>query len=405
MDDAVGTVAALRRWAQDHPRLVDAGVAVLVFAAALPGLGHHDRHLLPPDALPGVRAEAAPGGWAVALLVVGAAVLVFRRSHPFPVWAITVLTGVLGVLHSGGSPDVAVPTCLALYTIGSRAAVRATVAATAATAAAFAVATAVARGAWLDDRGDLPALSLVAFCGAAAAVGVAVRSQRAALEAAEARAHQAELTREEEAERRVTDERVRIARELHDILAHHISVINVQAGVARHLMATDPDQARTALGLVRDASKTVLSEMSSAVGLLRTREEDAPVEPAPGLAVVGSLVESLRRAGLRLSHTSTGEAYELPPVQDLTAYRVVQESLTNAVKYGDGTAALVIDHRPEGIVIEVCNPVGRAAAATGGGHGLIGMRERVDAVHGRLAAGPGADGTFCVHAEIPRSLG
>jgi signal transduction histidine kinase len=403
MDNAVGTTAAVRRWAQDHRRLLDAVIATVVLAATLPGLGHHGRHLMSPDALPGPRADVGPDGWSVALLVVGAAVLVLRRSHPFPVWAVTVLTGVLSVLHSGGSPVVAVPACLALYTIGSTAAVRSTVAATAATAGVFAVATAVARGAWLDDRGDLPALSLMAFCGAAAAVGVAVRNQRAALEAAEARARQAELTREEEAERRVTDERVRIARELHDILAHHISVINVQAGVARHLMATDPDQARTALGLVRDASKTVLAEMSSAVGLLRTREEDAPIEPTPGLADVGALVESLRRAGLRLTCTSTGHAYALPPVQDLTAYRVVQESLTNAVKYGDGTADLVIDHRPEGIGIEVRNPVGgQVAAATDGGHGLIGMRERVDAVHGRLAAGPGAGGTFCVLAEIPR---
>jgi signal transduction histidine kinase len=144
--------------------------------------------------------------------------------------------------------------------------------------------------------------------------------------------------------------------------------------------------------------------MSSAVGLLRTREEDAPIEPTPGLAAVGLLVESLRRAGLQLTCTSTGQAYELPPVQDLTAYRVVQESLTNAVKYGDGTADLVIDHRPEEIVIDVRNPVGgQAAAATSGGHGLIGMRERVEAVHGRLAVGPEADGTFAVHAEIPRT--
>jgi signal transduction histidine kinase len=196
---------------------------------------------------------------------------------------------------------------------------------------------------------------------------------------------------------------VRIARELHDIVAHHISVINVQAGVARHLLDSDPEQARTALGLVREASKTVLSEMGSVVGLLRTQEEDAPMEPAPGLATLGALVEALRRAGLQLGWTSTGQPYELPPIQDLTAYRVVQESLTNAVKYGDGTADLVIDHRPEGIVIDVRNPVGNSGtASTGGGHGLIGMRERVEAVHGRLVAGPGADGTFSVHAEIPR---
>src|SRR5207245_5741761 len=131
------------------------------------------------------------------------------------------------------------------------------------------------------ERGDVPGLEVLAWAGAAAAVGVAVRMQRAALESAQARAQQAEQSREEEAERRVTDERVRIARELHDVVAHHISVINVQAGVARHLMDSSPEQARTALGLVREASKTVLAEMSSVVGLLRTSEENAPVEPSP----------------------------------------------------------------------------------------------------------------------------
>jgi signal transduction histidine kinase len=186
-------------------------------------------------------------------------------------------------------------------------------------------------------------------------------------------------------------------------VAHHISVINVQAGVARHLMDSSPDQARTALGLVREASKTVLSEMSSVVGLLRTQEEDEPTEPAPGLARLEALVESARSAGLQLRWTSTGQPYELPSINDLTAYRVVQESLTNAVKYGSGTADLVIDHGPTAVRIDVRNPVGATPpASAGGGHGLIGMRERVEAVRGFLVTGPTADGTFTVHAEIPR---
>jgi signal transduction histidine kinase len=392
---AMGNVAAGWRWMQAHPRLVDTGVAVAIFLVAMPGLGHHDRQFPGPD--------VGPDAGTVALLALGAAVLVFRRSHPFPVWGLALLAEVLGVVHSGKDPGLALPTCVALFTIGVWAPVRSTVLATTATVGVYTVVLAVVQGSWLDERGDSPALFLLAVSGAAAAVGVAVRSQRAALDAAEARARQAELTREEEAERRVTDERVRIARELHDIVAHHISVINVQAGVARHLLDSDPEQARTALGLVREASKTVLSEMGSVVGLLRTQEEDAPMEPAPGLATLGALVEGLRRAGLQLGWQSIGRPYELPPIQDLTAYRVVQESLTNAVKYGDGTADLVIDHRPEGVVIDVRNPVGNSgAASTGGGHGLIGMRERVEAVHGRLVAGPGADGTFSVHAEIPR---
>jgi signal transduction histidine kinase len=177
----------------------------------------------------------------------------------------------------------------------------------------------------------------------------------------------------------------------------------VQAGVARHLLDSRPEQAKEALGLVRDASKTVLTEMSAVVGLLRTREEDAPIEPTPGMARLDGLVESVRRSGLDLTCRSAGTPYELAPLSDLTAYRVVQESLTNAVKYGTGSAELVVDHGPEGVCIEVRNPIdGSTAGSPGGGHGLIGMRERVEAVRGRLSAAPEPDGVFIVSALIPR---
>jgi signal transduction histidine kinase len=386
-------IAGLRQWTGAHPRLVDTGLAAALLVVALAGWSHPHPDERPPDAV------------TVALLIGAAAVLVLRRGHPLRVWAVTLLAGVLAVLHSGEGAGLGLPTFLALYTVGSRMPVRTSVLATAVSGAAYAVALAISTGTWLDEHGDSPALSFLALGGAAAAVGVAVRSQRAALEAAEARARQAELNREEEAERRVTDERLRIARELHDVVAHHISVINVQAGVARHLLDSRPDQARTALGLVRDASKTVLSEMSAVVGLLRTADEDVLTEPAPGLAVIGALVDSARRAGLELTCTMTGDPYQLPPISDLTAYRVVQESLTNAVKYGTGTADLAIDYGPEVLCIEVRNPVdgSRAGAPGGGGHGLIGMRERVEAVRGRLTVGPGPDDVFRVRVEIPRS--
>lgn len=379
------------RWTQVHPRLVDTGLAAALFVLALPGQPDRD------------DIGNRPGIATVALLAVAASALIFRRSRPLPVWAVALLAGVLAVLDSGPGPLLALPTFLALYTVGSRANLRSVVLATLVGGVAYVVAMAVAQGAWLDERGDSPALSILALSGAAAATGVAVRSQRAALKAAEARAQQAERTRDEEAERRVTDERVRIARELHDIVAHHISVINVQAGVARHLLDSSPEQARSALGLVRDASKTVLSDMSAVVGLLRTRDEGAPTEPAPGLAAIGSLLDSARRAGLELTSTYSGEPYELSPISDLTAYRVVQESLTNAVKYGTGAAELVIAYAQDKVRIEVRNPVsGTGPTPTGAAHGLIGMRERVEAVQGRLTVGALADDAFAVLAEIPR---
>jgi signal transduction histidine kinase len=289
-----------------------------------------------------------------------------------------------------------------LYTVGTRAPLRTTVLTTLVTAAVYGTTITAVDGVFGDRT-----VTLMAIFGAAAAVGVAVRSQREAVEAAEARARQAEATREEEAERRVTDERLRIARELHDVVAHHISVINVQAGVARHLLDQQPEQARNALTLVREASRTVLAEMSTVLGLLRTGEDEHPTEPAPGLDRVGDLVDSMRRAGLAVTSRTEGQPYRLPQIADLTAYRVVQESLTNALKHGAGTAELTVDHQPSAVVIEVRNPARTDTAPSPSpgrvGHGLVGMRERVASVDGQFAAGPDPDGSFTVRVEIPRS--
>jgi signal transduction histidine kinase len=292
-----------------------------------------------------------------------------------------------------------VPSYVALYTVGVRMPLRTTVGVTAASAAAYALTLTLTEGDFSDRT-----LSLLAFAGAAAAVGIAVRSQRAAVEAAEARAAQAEATREEEAERRVTDERLRIARELHDVVAHHISVINVQSGVARHLLESQPDQARTALGLVREASRTVLSEMSTVLGLLRTGEDEHPTTSAPGLAQVPAVIRTMEQAGLHTTWRTTGDAVDLADLADLTAYRVVQEALTNALKHGTGSAELLVSHRPETVLIEVRNPVvPDGPPTTTGGHGLVGMRERVTSLAGSFSAAPAPDGTFVVRVEIPRA--
>lgn len=340
---------------------------------------------------------------ALVLLVLAAAALVGRRIAPLAVWATaSALTAGMVLLHGTG-PTLAAPMLVAVYTVGRSAGVATTAACGLVSGALYAVALASTEGTWLDERGDYPALTVLALLGAAAAVGVAVRGQREALDAARARALQAELTREEEAVRRVTDERLRIARELHDVVAHHISVVNVQAGVARHLMDTQPDQARAALTAVREASRTVLAEMTSVVGLLRTEDGGAPTEPAPGLTLVPTLIGSLRPAGLDVSWRTEGDSSGLSAIADLTAYRVVQESLTNALKYGTGTADLLVSHDPGEVVVEVHNPFADPSVlAAGGGHGLIGMRERLDAVSGRLTAGPDGRGGWLVRAVIPR---
>ncbi len=386
-----GALAGRRRWVAAHPRIADAGLAVLLVLVVSPAL------LVRNSEFPG-----NPDGWTAVLFALSAAVLVVRREQPLRVWAIGLVAGVAGVLQSDGSIALVAATCVALYTIGSRLPLRSAILASLVSGVAYTLAAVGAEGNWFDDRG-VPGLQTFAWGAAASAIGVAVRSSRAALAAAEARAVQAELTREEEAQRRVGDERLRIARELHDVVAHHISVVNVQAGVARHLLNANPEQARAALDLVRDASKTVLAEMSTVVGLLRAAGEDAPTEPTPGMVRVGELVDSIRQAGLDVTWTVRGELDGLPAINDLTAYRVVQEALTNALKYGTGAATMVLADRPEGVTIEVRNRVGaNGRQPSGSGHGLIGMRERVDAVRGRLITGPAPDGGYRVSALIPR---
>ena len=338
----------------------------------------------------------------MACFALAAAALVFRREQALRVWGFATVAGVGCGLQNEWTISAGGAHCVALYTVGSRLRLRSAVLASVVSGTAYTLAAVAAEGSWLEDRG-VPGLQTFAWGAAATAIGVAVRSSRATLAAAEARALQAEQTREEVAERRVSDERLRIARELHDVLAHHISVVNVQAGVARHLLASSPDQARAALDLVRDASKTVLSEMSTVVGLLRTAGEDAPTEPTPGMARVGELVDSIRQAGLDVTWTVSGDLDGLPPINDLTAYRVVQEALTNALKHGTGAATMVLASRPEGVAVEVRNAVGRPGRRpSGSGHGLIGMRERVEAVRGELVTEPGPDGAYRVSVLIPR---
>jgi signal transduction histidine kinase len=387
--------ALLWRWQAAHPRRVDGALAAVVFVAVVwgpfaggdGGHGHGpDLHLHAPvmDAL------------TVVLLAVAAGALVLRRSYPLVVWGVVLVAGIAVLAYGGDPTGTVVPSLLALYTVGSRAPLTTTVSLAAVTVAAYGTTLTLTEGQFSDRT-----LSSLAFLGVAAAVGVAVRSQRAAVEAAEARARQAEATREEEAERRVTDERLRIARELHDVVAHHISVVNVQAGVARHLLDSQPEQARDALTLVREASRTVLSEMSTVLGLLRTGEDETPTAPAPGLDGAGALVESMRRAGLEVTERVEGEPYALPEIADLTAFRVVQESLTNALKHGTGTAELKLEYSPTAVVIEIRNPVRDVVPpSTGGGHGLVGMRERVTSLGGRFTADPQPDGWFTVRAEI-----
>jgi signal transduction histidine kinase len=241
----------------------------------------------------------------------------------------------------------------------------------------------------------------IAWIGMTAAAGDAIRSRRAYVAEVEERARRAEQTRESEAASRVIQERVRIARELHDVVAHHIAVINVQAGAASHVLTRHPDQADRALTHIRDACDTVLSELASIVGVLRQSDDDATTEPVRGLTRLTDMVDSLAAAGLTVERTQLGQARELPAVVDLAAYRIVQEALTNAHKYGTGTARLTITYTADAITLDVVNSVAAGRAPVSSGYGILGMRERAATAGGTLDAQARPDGRFTVHAELP----
>jgi signal transduction histidine kinase len=209
-----------------------------------------------------------------------------------------------------------------------------------------------------------------------------------------------------EAERRKADEeRMRIARELHDVLAHSISVINVQAGVALALMDERPEQARTALVTIKAASKEALGEVRQVLSTLRAPGE-APRSPAPGLDRLPELIEQAAAAGLTAEVTVEGARVPLPPGVDLAAFRIVQEALTNVVRHSGSRAARIRLAYPPGSVEVRVDDDGPAVAGgeTGGGNGLVGMRERAAALGGALEAGPRPDGGFRIHALLPLAV-
>jgi len=217
------------------------------------------------------------------------------------------------------------------------------------------------------------------------------------------RATEFRRTRAEESRRRAGEQRMAIARELHDVLAHHISLISVQAGVALHLMDEQPEQARTALTAIRQASRESLGELRSVLELLRHGEEGAPRAPAPGLEALDALVERTSAAGLPVTVEVTGTARPLPAAVGLAAYRIVQEALTNVTRHAGRpvTATVRLDYAPDQLTVEVTDDGPGAEDASGTGSGLLGMAERAAALGGQLDAGPRPGGGFRVAARLP----
>jgi signal transduction histidine kinase len=203
----------------------------------------------------------------------------------------------------------------------------------------------------------------------------------------------------------VAEERLRIARDLHDVIAHGIATIHMQSSVALHVLDRQPEQAEPALSAVKQLSKQTLSELRATLDVLRADEGEAPLAPTPGLDQLTSLVDVTRRAGLPVDVRVIGDPVALPTAVDVAAYRIVQESLTNVMRHAGGAAraTVTVAHGADAVEVEVVDDgLGAASARSGpAGHGIVGMGERAATVGGTVVAGARPGGGFRVHARLP----
>ncbi|MEE1825034.1 sensor histidine kinase [Streptomyces sp. BE20] len=380
----------LRR-ARRYPRLLDAllTLGLLVVTAGSTMTDRFGNHLEPDPA-------------ALTLAVLSSAAVLAHRRRPWAVLAAT-LVGGLAICFTVVqlTPGLIAPLVAALYFVAVHTDRTTARIATGVVAVLVTIVTAIN-----EPDGPIGAkIGVVSWILLPGALGDSVRNRRAHLAAIEERAERAERTREEEARRRVADERIRIARDLHDVVAHHIALANAQAGIAVHLLDRHPAQAREMLSHLTDATGSALRELKATVGLLRRADDpEAPLEPAPGLGRLPDLLDSFERAGLPVRLTVEGEPQPLSPGVDLTAYRILQESLTNVAKHATGTAAAVtLTYTGSRVLVAVANdrPAARPRPTGPAGYGLIGMRERASAVGGRLTADHRPGGGFLVSAELP----
>jgi signal transduction histidine kinase len=345
---------------------------------------------------------------AVVLVVVAGGVLALHRRAPLVVLAVTTSALVLYSLRDYSGGPVYVTWIGAIFAVSvAWGPARAWVPGAVSTAVILVTAVHDSTGAVVGRLSQAPwsiAALFVSWAVGALLLGGSVRGRGTERAAMEERARHLAETREEEARRRVAEERVRIARDLHDSVAHSMASISVQAGVGAHVLDERPADARAALLAIKHASGDALAELRATLSMLRSSEA-APHEPTDGLDRLPSLVESSRAAGLAVDVVIEGDARPLPPAVDTAAFRILQESLTNVIRHaGPARATVAVRHGDGGVEIEVTDD-GRGAVnghgGAGGGHGLAGMRERVALLGGELYAGPRRAGGFRVRARLP----
>ncbi|WP_369170836.1 sensor histidine kinase [Streptomyces sp. R28] len=385
-------------FADRHPLVID-----VVLVMALMGCASLGTMLTLPGADPPDQDKTA-----TALLGVSCLALLKHRTHPRVAVVVSAVGGVtviaLGYLLT---PLLLAPLMAALYWLATLADRR--------TIRVYGITTLVAVivAAAISDSMDHVSLLLrtigpLFWLLLPLAAGNMTRLRRAYLAAVQARAEHAERTREEEARLRVTEERMRIARELHDVVAHHLALANAQAGTAAHLALDNPPQTKQILTDLTGTTSSALRELKATLGLLRQNDDpdSAPMEPSPGLARLPELVSACGSAGLKVSVTTEGEPQALSPGVDLTAFRIVQEALTNVTKHAAAEAAHVrLEYSGSRLMITVSNdgPAAPTApeALQSRGFGVMGMRERARSIGGELCAGHRPEGGFEVSTALP----
>jgi len=392
-------MVSARRLTSDPRVLVDVVVAAVVAVLAVVELTTTSA-----EPLPGERPADA---FAYAIVIAGSLCLAWRRRQPIVVLAL-VTAVLITIWLRGHAALLSVLGLPALYAVAAHGEHRrrAWWAMTTACVVILAVAcfTVLDRPEGFDI---LQGLSISAFLVAAIAAGVLIRNRERIFVDTERRAAAAEADRLAEAERAVVRERSRIAREMHDVVAHAMSVVAVQAAAGREIVHVNPDKAADVFARIESVSRESLTELRRMLGVLRdTGEDDATLSPQPGIADIGTAVEQSSAVGVSTDLVVDGRQRPLAPGIELAAYRIVQEALTNVRKHA-GTAASAtvhISYGEEALTVEVTDD-GRGAAtalsAVGAGIGLIGMRERVEIYGGQLTSGPREGGGYAVRAILP----
>jgi signal transduction histidine kinase len=384
------------RWLKEHPFFADSLLAGFILVVVVLSIIGAD-----------VRVHGVsyrePNALAILLGVLCAVPIAWRRRTPLPA---LVVVGVAAVTYEAlGFPESATTlgVLILLYSVAAHCDRRESVTGAAFVAAGTLVVFLTAR--WGVNPGNI--FSNTVIFGTAWILGDNLRNRRAYLAGLEDRAARLERDQVEQARRAVSDERARIARELHDVVAHNVSVMVVQAGAARRMIERDPERAREALTSVEGTGRQALDEMRNLLGVLRTDDEATELRaPQPSVSHLDSLVAHVREAGLPVELVVEGEPRPLMSGVETSVYRIVQEALTNSLKHaGPAHAQVMLRYGNDELRLEVVDD-GRglaadAPASNGGGHGLVGMRERVALFGGELRAGPRTGGGYVVSARLP----